>query len=142
MRRRGFTLIELLIVAAIIAILIALMIPAIQKVRESGSRTQCTNNLSQLGIALHHYHGVWRALPSGSSKDGNWAPSALVFLLPYVEQSVLSQMLDKGDAAALARIPLLQCPADPQQGRATQFGWTNYHLNYGTWVMVTGWDGV
>jgi len=91
-RNTGFTLIELLVVIAIIAILIALLLPAVQQAREAARRTQCKNNLKQLGLALHNYHDTHSVFPPGllgrcTAPDLN--ASGLVMLLPYIEQSAL-----------------------------------------------------
>src|SRR5688572_8738398 len=90
-RRTAFTLIELLVVIAIIAILIALLVPAVQKVRESAARTQCANNLKQIGLAIHGYHGDYKKIPySREDTRATWA----VLLLPYMEQGGLYKLWD------------------------------------------------
>jgi prepilin-type N-terminal cleavage/methylation domain-containing protein/prepilin-type processing-associated H-X9-DG protein len=91
-QRSAFTLIELLVVIAIIAILIALLVPAVQKVREAAARTQCTNNLKQMGVALHAYHDVLHQFPSGVYiNTGGWLQYTTWFcqILPYLEQKTL-----------------------------------------------------
>jgi prepilin-type N-terminal cleavage/methylation domain-containing protein/prepilin-type processing-associated H-X9-DG protein len=154
-RPSGFTLVELLVVIAIIGILIALLLPAVQSARESARRSQCTNNLKQWGLALHNYHDTYKYFPSGCLQSGTFGPSALVHLLPFVEQEALRDGYDdaatsgatfgvstQNDAVAVLRLSILQCPTDPEKRFDTQMGWTNYHTNFGSWVRVAGWDGV
>lgn len=112
--RRGFTLIELLVVIAIIAVLIALLLPAVQQAREAARRTQCKNNLKQLGLALHNYENTFSCLPParmglGFCTAGNTAPSrldpqtknfsGLAFLLPFIEQNNLHNQINFAGAA-------------------------------------------
>jgi len=122
--RLGFTLIELLVVIAIIAILIALLVPAVQKVREAAARTTCTNNLKQIGLAIHNYAGVYNSnLPP--MLDANWAQPPTIFwytfwfsLYPYIEQNPLyiratNQQCCWGAGNATSPVTILQCPSDP-----------------------------
>src|SRR5438270_11036231 len=98
-RRLGFTLIELLVVIAIIAVLIALLLPAVQAAREAARRSQCVNNLKQLGIAMHNYHDVTGSIPYASINI--WGP--LAFMLPQMEQQPVYNSINFSFAQNSAR---------------------------------------
>ena len=121
LRRRGFTLIELLVVIAIIAILIALLVPAVQKVREAAARTQCTNNLKQIMLAIHGYQDANKNLPPMLDRGASGIPSYWMpffySVLPYVEQTAVHKrgLYTDGWGANnhAAIVPVYQCPSDP-----------------------------
>ena len=160
LRRSAFTLIELLVVIAIIAILIGLLLPAVQKVREAASRMKCSNNLKQLGLAAHNYHDVNDGFPPGYTQDRIPPPSGafqghsvFYFLLPYIEQDNLFRSMDAnvplnnrtniptgGKAATVVNIYL--CPSDqlpktpipyPENSTPIEYyGGTSYRANGGS----------
>lgn len=152
-RRRGFTLIELLVVIAIIAILIALLLPAVQQAREAARRTQCKNNLKQLGLALHNYHDAHSTFPNQAG-DSLYGYSALAQILPYLDQGNLynefdfTQPLQVGLPWAPAVNPImadivkrplvaLLCPSEPGDpiyidGSGNEWAGGNYLVNGGS----------
>lgn len=158
-RRAGFTLIELLVVIAIIAILIALLLPAVQQAREAARRTQCRNNLKQLGLALHNYESSLQTFPPNLVPGGNFNYSGgnwgvLAFLSPYLDQTPIYNLMnlnaptyassppyniaDPNNAlAASYMIPMFLCPSDFSRslgggyGVAT-LGPANYCANQGS----------
>ena len=151
---RGFTLIELLVVIAIIAILIALLVPAVQKVRDSAARLQCTNNLKQIGLACHNFESTFKRLPPlyGGSNGATGASlkfpsiwgSTHVFLLPYIEMDNLYKKMAVGSPAVYtptsgqppanqSGVPTYACPADPSMAdnivAGGTLGGTSYAAN-------------
>jgi prepilin-type N-terminal cleavage/methylation domain-containing protein len=134
----AFTLVELLVVIAIIGILVALLLPAVQAAREAARRSQCANNLKQLGLALHNYHDVYKRFPVGgvynttieSKNPFTWTEASkgsnLVNLLPFVEQRGLYENLDFKKAGALVGSwPDWQCAGIPANPAAFEQQWVN-----------------
>jgi prepilin-type processing-associated H-X9-DG protein len=141
-------LIELLVVIAIIAILIGLLLPAVQKVRQAAARLKCQNNLKQIGIALHNYEGAFTRFPPNGVYPVNAtladSYSALARLLPYVEQANLYQLVDLNAAATAQptvtaqRIPIYICPSEvndmPRASTPPRYP-MSYGANVGSWMV-------
>lgn len=141
---RGFTLIELLVVIAIIAILVALLLPAVQQAREAARRTQCKNNMKQLGLAIHNYHDTFNCIPI-ADVDGTSTPvSAHARLLPYIEQANLYKQVDfnvpydhvNNTVPRMTELPAFRCPSDPTKLPATIGGRNNYYWNAGSGIVM------
>jgi len=142
--RLGFTLIELLVVIAIIAILIGLLLPAVQKVREAAARMTCSNNVKQIALGIHNFAGTHGKVPPSAGKVGPKFGTAHFFLLPYIEQAALAETAN-GDSFTIRSQPVktFVCPSDPSapQGGVTStattatvqyqsIGMTNYAVNH------------
>lgn len=159
-RKQGFTLIELLVVIAIIAILIGLLLPAVQKVREAAARLRCTNNIKQIVLGLSNYHDNFSQFPSGgknSSTQSNGFPNGYglswrFYLLPFLEQRSLNELVNTNVASPgwtgntyvqtdSKAIPVLRCPSSPLPEWLT---WansgttTNFSVNNNFWVTYAG----
>ncbi|SIO56237.1 prepilin-type N-terminal cleavage/methylation domain-containing protein [Singulisphaera sp. GP187] len=159
--RNGFTLIELMVVIAIIAVLISLLLPAVQAAREAARRSQCTNNLKQLGLAVHNYEQIWGGLPpsalvirqpGGALWTSDYGPFARI--LPHIEQMAIANSFnmnaaygDPGNMTATAlTIQTFICPSEVRSDRENNgtfgvVGPTNYGFCLGDWFVFAGPDG-
>ncbi len=145
-RRRGFTLIELLVVIAIIAVLVALLLPAVQQAREAARRSQCKNNLKQIGLAMHDYHETYSGLPVGQFGCcwGTW----IVEILPFLDKNSLFENYNhdgkydvpdatyrysgsKNTPVTTKRIGTLTCPSDQENAPIGGITSHNYAVNHG-----------
>lgn len=126
-RTKGFTLVELLVVIAIIAMLVTLLLPAVQAAREAARKTQCSNNMKQMGLALHNYHGAKQAFPPGKVTPGPCCNTKsfetwTISILPYIEQQNLYDRYDftkhnedpANEFVRQAVVPTYMCPSEPQ----------------------------
>lgn len=169
-QRRAFTLIELLVVIAIISLLMAMLLPAIQKVREAANKMQCGSNLRQWGIALHNYHNDYSSFPPAYEKkvtaayplvpDKFYRWSVFAQLLPYTEQDNLKKLIDTSiplydstgsvvlppnQEGVAAMVKLMLCPSDSLQRGDARYGPSNYMVCVGSGVnggQRTGADGM
>jgi len=156
--RRGFTLIELLVVIAIIAVLIALLLPAVQAAREAARRSQCVNNLKQLGLAVHNYLDRNQCFPGMCWGDNKtWRSSWAVAILPGLEQNSVFNAINFGyemtdgsnSSATNLKLSAFLCPSESSQQRpaasnpvGAQWGPTNYAGNYGGPGVIRRCSGV
>lgn len=161
MRRRGFTLIELLVVIAIIAVLVAILLPAVQQAREAARRTQCKNNLKQIGLAIANYESAHGVFPPSATVDlsvtstgnnGSWSVHGRI--LPYLEEASLYDQVDltsawdNQQAISGIKIGAYSCPSDikadlardPGSGRPILYP-TTYGFNFGTWFVFDPTNG-
>lgn len=156
-KRPAFTLIELLVVIAIIAILIALLVPAVQKVREAAARTQCINNLKNIGLALHGHHDNNKRLPPGCASDNapfgtggaNWGSSWKVFILPYIEQNAIYTKWQFSSSSGYTNannigmvnnltIPVYRCPSSVLPDFSPYSNTSGYLEMFTTYTGISG----
>lgn len=158
--RGGFTLIELLVVIAIIAVLIALLLPAVQQAREAARRSQCKNNLKQLGVAIHNFENSFKHLPTSNRPPttGSKRIAGITRILPYIDQAPLYNLYDQTlqwsdpnvnmRAVVSTKLPILVCPSSPQggaldgdpDGTTTPSGYNNNMVASGDYAWAKGVD--
>jgi prepilin-type N-terminal cleavage/methylation domain-containing protein/prepilin-type processing-associated H-X9-DG protein len=161
--RRGFTLIELLVVISIIAVLIALLLPAVQSAREAARRAQCSNNLKQLGLAVHNYASSFNVVPAMTMFPGGqevmsqgWGPTWIIPILPQIEQGNLYSAYNfsapavvlsataglENTTVSYTQISTFLCPSENEPTRPSLDATTNYVGNYGGPGQIAAYSGV
>ncbi len=147
--RRGFTLIELLVVIAIIAVLVSLLLPAVQQAREAARRAQCINNLKQIGLAIHNYYESREALPGAELVHNGTSFSALSHMLAYVDQVNLYNAINfslansdpSNNTVLMSTVGMFICPSDVANRYTMYGGQTNYMADMGNWIVWMAADG-
>ncbi len=161
-RRKAFTLVELIVVLGIIAVLVALLLPAVQQARESARTTLCSNNFKQMASAVHNYHDIFGCFPAGIDYSGDYQSPVLwswrVALLPFLDQGLLYKELNlsqgvrdpKNQEVLTAPLPVFNCPVDPYARQiktisdgatAGKWGTTSYLGVSGNWGLITAGNG-
>ena len=141
--RQGFTLLELIVAMAVITLLVAITLGAVQQARESARRSSCSSHLRQIGIAVQAYAGAFGSFPPGNSRGF----SGLARILPYLEQAMVAERVDysfladdpQNDALRALTVPIFRCPSDSFRGF---WGPSNYAANFGTGVQTFGYNGL
>lgn len=153
LKSRGFTLVELLVVIAIIGILIGMLLPAVQQVREASRRISCANNMRQVTLAAHNYHSARKEFPAGINLGPRLSSTAFAFILPFMEQNAAWNLINvdmayNTQAGSYVQVPGYLCPSDDAVGRFMiiqnpdqTIARSNFVLNFGSQTFMAAQNG-